>query len=87
MAKVFDGSFPGNAAGNGNAHVIDNDFEPGEAPPVDASAAPDSPIVPDTGPTVDPSTGLPLIPVVEALNGTPVEEADLPEEVPDFLFG
>lgn len=87
MAKMFGGSFPGNASGKGNAHVIDDGFEPGDTPPVDASAAPEAPVTPETGPLIDLPTGLPIIPFVEALGEAPVDDGDLPDEVPDFLFG
>ena len=35
MAKVFEGGFPGQAPGQGNAPFAEGDFQPGEAPPVD----------------------------------------------------
>ena len=82
MAKFFpEGSFPGHAPEQGNAHVIEAGFQPGEAPPVDFLGLP---VTPDTEPTFEPATGLPIIPLDQAFSHSPFEEADFPAELPEF---
>ena len=73
------GNFPGQAIGKGNANVIDEDFAPETAPPVDVED------VPETHP-VDPTTGFPTIPVEDALANAGLYGDDLPDNVPEDVF-
>ena len=86
MAKPFENGFPGQALSQGKPPVID---EPGEAPPVDLSELPDPkarPDFPDTGPTFDHATDLPIIPAEQAFNPAPFDDDDdFPGDPPDFL--
>ena len=88
MAKVFENGFPGQAAGKGNAHVLYDVLEPG-TPPVELSEAPPDtrPVTPDTEPTIEPATGLPILPPEQAFSNAPFDDLDedVPGDLPDFL--
>ena len=83
MPNPFDTDFPGQAVGKGVAQVIQDDFAPDDAPPVEISD-------PSETHPVDPATGLPMIPVDAILANAGLEEGDLPGNVPedvlDILF-
>jgi len=88
MAKFFPGgSFPGHAPEQGNAHVIEAGFQPGEAPPVDLTdpSNPEMrPVTPVTELTFDNATGLPIILAEQAFSHTPFEDDDFPVELPEL---
>lgn len=86
MAKIFEDGFPGQAQGQGNAHVLDAGLEPG-TPPVNVTDLPETkPVMPDTEPTFDLATGLPIIAAEQAFNHAPFnDDEDVPGDEPDFL--
>ena len=83
MAKTFDNGFPGQTDGKGNAHVVTNDFQPGDAPPVDVSGD-NPPVEPETGSTVDLVELLPTLPTEHFL-GESEQEEDFPGHLPEFF--
>lgn len=85
MAKTFENGFPGQAHGKGNAHVITNDFDPNNTPPVDVEDPSNNPPVdPDTGSTVDVSTLLPTFPPEHFL-GESEQDEEFPGHLPGFF--
>ncbi len=86
MARAeFGESFPGGAVGKGNAGVIQNDFDPQDAPPVgvdDPSNTP--PVEPETSPQVDLSELLPTFPPEHFL-GKSEQEEDFPGDLPEIF--
>lgn len=75
MPNGFE-TFPGQAAGKGIANVVDEDFHPGNAPPVETSGLPDE--VP-----VEPELPLPVIPIEDV--AAAVGESQ-PDEIPDDIL-
>ena len=78
MPNPFEAGFPGQAVGKGAAQVIENDFMPDDTPPVDVSD------LLDTLP-VEPTTGLPTIPVVDAGVAAGLSGLDFPERRAEAL--
>ena len=79
MPNPFEAGFPGQAVGKGAARVIEDNFMPDDMPPVDVSDLPDTP-------PVEPTTGLPTIPVVDAGVAAGLSGLDFPDDVPDGLL-